>query len=991
MSRKAGTSDDANDLLHIHTYFKSPVNTLVASLQQTSEDITVHDLLDAYSTICLRVSTVEHALLPPNDAPALQYVRSNSLSLGRCMQRDIRLALLDPLRVAKTESLASVSWPAIGISEEQFCAARITAMLCHSALNLVSAIFRSAAMHRLFSHNVLQHLLDDVLVVAQSSELPTVDDVKTRSLASWVLSTLQLPEEVVRASRSPIMEILNDAAEDMGSHLRACDIIHNIISTYPRIFLMDSAQFLPDILKRLNATTATVRMDATVALAGFALGVLSTSSMMAVSELPEIQAAVHKFIRSQMPSSHAAPISSTSTSTLLPDYIANAAKGDLTDHSAYGPRWAIVVVCCLIVLSGKAIFTGQRALRLVLTTMERVAKRRDATGLNLVACAWKCLIWVFLQLPPNRPPESTGPDRRSPTTKDVAFGIIKQDLRGGTGACLIAGLLYSADNPDSSIGEMCRGSHLDWAVDVLREMVTYPSVTVYRDSLVVLERLLSGIGTSPEDSEALPQGSRWNPNHLVVKTLFARHVLRAAHQDFLEALHAANQFEPAWVRPLGETEILKRWEDLADIWTSSVRRQLQMLHTTFSLPEALIHAWQALLLVQTQLTQEKEHLTTSPDLTSRTVSIISDFLSWIPGPVVPFNAALSADEAQYRVLTLCHQLWMVMRNVFSDYWLLTVAESILASVLRRTFDLSDERVRNAWSQFCAALVSVSAPKLIATLVVEDEQSRVIDVKRELWRMMANGWPSRIPKPTPEDAVEFLAIPMRCWYMEQREIDAWISIFDDVLSHSSYSSSPASPIFDTIADNINGATLEKFVNTPAIVLHMLDHLRLSDDSGHPLKFLRCIDDLLCILYSDLPENVSLALQILGHVRRIVSECPTRALVTVLATLSKGVATWVGDERERLLNAEYNEVVIPIYCDALHALKTVSVTPDDLTSLASLLYSAFIRMPDPGHGPVAFYEFWVHIYPSLQGMRGAYPEQIKVALQACRPGPTFTASG
>ena len=98
-----------------------------------------------------------------------------------------------------------------------------------------------------------------------------------------------------------------------------------------------------------------------------------------------------------------------------------------------------------------------------------------------------------------------------------------------------------------------------------------------------------------------------------------------------------------------------------------------------------------------------------------------------------------------------------------------------------------------------------------------------------------------------------------------------------------------------------------LDNPSIALHMLHFLSLSRDTELPFKTLRCFDAVLQSLYSDLAEHVPLALKILEHIRRILNECPTSGLVSMLTTLSKGLAVWVGDERELLLNTEYNEVV------------------------------------------------------------------------------------
>lgn len=73
-----------------------------------------------------------------------------------------------------------------------------------------------------------------------------------------------------------------------------------------------------------------------------------------------------------------------------------------------------------------------------------------------------------------------------------------------------------------------------------------------------------------------------------------------------------------------------------------------------------------------------------------------------------------------------------------------------------------------------------------------------------------------------------------------------------------------------------------------------------------------------------------------------------------------------------------------------LRDTLVTPEILDALAHFLYAAFVRMPQPCHGPIAFYEFWKHIHPSLKNMHVSYPDEIKTALNACRDAFGATSS-
>ena len=58
----------------------------------------------------------------------------------------------------------------------------------------------------------------------------------------------------------------------------------------------------------------------------------------------------------------------------------------------------------------------------------------------------------------------------------------------------------------------------------------------------------------------------------------------------------------------------------------------------------------------------------------------------------------------------------------------------------------------------------------------------------------------------------------------------------------------------------------------------------------------------------------------------------------------------------------------------------MSADTLQIFAPFFCSAFVRIPEPARGPLAFCEFWAHIQPSLAHLNGAYPEEIKAALRA-----------
>lgn len=162
------------------------------------------------------------------------------------------------------------------------------------------------------------------------------------------------------------------------------------------------------------------------------------------------------------------------------------------------------------------------------------------------------------------------------------------------------------------------------------------------------------------------------------------------------------------------------------------------------------------------------------------------------------------------------------------------------------------------------------------------------------------------------------------------------------------------------------------------------------------FLNHVGSTLRGLYYEASENIPIAIQALGHIRRVVQDCPENGILSVLSSLADGLSAWIGDEDEVLLVQDHNDVVsnlnhlhldnaygsqvVPLYCDALNALRKIPMTSDTLQAFAAFFCSAFVRIPEPATGPLAFCDFWTHIQPSLAHLNGAYPEEIKAALRA-----------
>ncbi|RPD77699.1 hypothetical protein L226DRAFT_544207 [Lentinus tigrinus ALCF2SS1-7] len=754
----------------------------------------------------------------------------------------------------------------------------------------------------------------------------------------------------------------------MSSKTDSSKIIHHLLSIYPTLFLPGMVQVLPTILAGIVSTSMLDRVDATVALSGYALAFLSTGPRVEALN-GDIVKAVRQLLIRPLPGARDRTESKTSkTSGLLTHLINRATKEDTPETKNVGSRWAVTTVCSLICLTGHRVFSGQKACALALETARLVLIRKPNGYKELLACLWRCLIWAFSRVPHD--------GTRADNVRSGPFDTVKQELRFGAGACLISTLLYCRPGHPQGSAD-ASGVEAERAISVLKDMVASSEDCVHRDGVWVLARMVSRIGSGDA-----PRICTWSPDDLIVRDLFSRQMSTMDPASIASTIRQAISNRPE-VRPLEEVEIQLAWDDLRDIWLLCVRRELQK-NQYRSLSNELVGIWQALLLVRTHLTQEQGHLTATEDFTNNVVSIIADFLRWsLQGSE---KSSPTATAAQSRGLSLCAQLWTVVSTVFSEAWLSKAANTLLTRILQHTFEISADDVKAAWSRMCGALISSSSPGLVARLVAEDEEHRTAELRRELWYLTAMSWASIEPQPSLEDAVEFLCVPAGVWSPSGQELAAWDDVLEYTISQASTPAGPTGAVFDSLIRRVlGGQEASSLIRVPWLIIRLLSRWREAGDFTSTL--LGTVAACFTQVYPenqeqlDSTENLGPVLQIVAQIWDIIRNCPPASIMSILAPLADGLAVWIGDEHEYVPVQEYNKIIVPLYCDALEALRHIPINSDTLHALARFLRSTFNRIPEPGHGPHAFCNFWQQIQPSLGHLDGGYPEDLKVALCVC----------
>ena len=148
-----------SDLVDSRTYFKSPIETLVGSMEElASHHISISDLLHAYNTFSARVRLQIGVVLTSNITwSALTPLQFHSAQVVCALRRDIRRVLERPSFVPISASLlqlqpqAGSSSDTTGTNLHHSPITREAVELAHQALRFLSDIFRFPTLHTIFS------------------------------------------------------------------------------------------------------------------------------------------------------------------------------------------------------------------------------------------------------------------------------------------------------------------------------------------------------------------------------------------------------------------------------------------------------------------------------------------------------------------------------------------------------------------------------------------------------------------------------------------------------------------------------------------------------------------------------------------------------------------------------------------------------------------------------------------------------------------------
>jgi hypothetical protein len=381
-------------------------------------------------------------------------------------------------------------------------------------------------------------------------------------------------------------------------------------------------------------------------------------------------------------------------------------------------------------------FQHRRALRLygaVIADLQTDTVKPNA-NVALAAGVWTCGIWNLANLP-----SGTRASEEEVTRRGQAIDVLNQMQRGGAGVALVAALLGSKPG-----GPGYDSNDVPRALKTIVEMISSKDKTVCRDGLSVLLRVMGRPQNMPHPDVFVKERS-WAHTDLVPRTLLLNCALASPTFDAAVALRA-DQIDIDLIRVLDEAEILDNWDACVHAWKEGLQVILGLSSVILASGVApskrmtqdfvvesrdgLVRVWQTLLLAQTQLTQELEHLTASPTLASSVAKILVDIIR------LDLPECTNIEAVQSVRLGISTQLWSVAQNVFVREWLVPVADEVMATLLADVDDPVSTQVTEMWcllSSRVALCASQGAGPLLAIL----DRPELHPKAGPLWSALAN--------------------------------------------------------------------------------------------------------------------------------------------------------------------------------------------------------------------------------------------------------------
>jgi hypothetical protein len=214
-------------------------------------------------------------------------------------------------------------------------------------------------------------------------------------------------------------------------------------------------------------------------------------------------------------------------------------------HQSGDSVWALVTLASLIVLADSQLFSRPRSFRLIFDTMRHSSKHGKSVVRSLHTEVWKCLVWAMSRI------------RDDTDTLARASRVLAQDLKPGIGSHIVGALLQHQD--EALVPEV---------ISTLKTLIDHPRDSMLHEGVLLLNRLISGVGTSDDYAVTDAVPFDYLSHELVDGTW-----LRLDMTELQERLSTETApFPIASIRSLTEPEIVANWQELSEFWALAVEK-----------------------------------------------------------------------------------------------------------------------------------------------------------------------------------------------------------------------------------------------------------------------------------------------------------------------------------------------------------------------------------------------------------------------------------
>ncbi|TFK69534.1 hypothetical protein BDN72DRAFT_959500 [Pluteus cervinus] len=1030
------TPEPADALANL-TYLEYPISKIVAVEGSLREQIEGYNVLAAR----LRTSVPESAEAD-SSWPLFQPLRRQQQRLVDCIVRDLGRALEDPGCLELSEllpeddreaelSLASLPSPKStpkkkkrGMTAEQVKHARDLCTVTHSVLKVLSLVFSSPPIQKVFTDEQLGSILTQILAIPLAEEVPTPNARKTCALAIWLLQVQRLPEEVLMPARDRIACALRRGMDGelgkegkKGSASDGLKAIHDLCLYQPLTFAPAFAPLLPSILANILAPTLPLRTQACHALGGFVLGMASLPLSYIHTHVADCIASflltVPAASKRTSPSKNASPTKASQESIIVRT-LRTTLNATEAAHVAQGPVWALCVMASFIVLLGSSACLNIKLTRTIYGLLS-VAIRHKKSSIRALACiVWRCMTWAYLQpsLPPIPDEESVEPEQDNTAAEEAAranfWKLLKSCIDLQAGVATIAGLLGAEDSDDESLNN---------ALTLIKLMLGKGSRTCL-DAVDTLQQLVS-LDPSPRP---------WHPNRLVTRSLFSASpglltVDFANLSEVVQPLYAeAISIED--VRPLAREEIVKDWvyAEFLELWKLSIG-MVEMFEDT-DMPAQIVGIWDGLLKAQIGLFQDNDEDDAIPDFAAKMVDVLIELLQDTNLDLVgrstsatakgsaglrgssPFNFTDPPMEPAADLtngllkLHVVRRLFETTRAAIPHVHMNMAGERMLACLMKNEDEFTEGRpaVLGLWARFCAEVIAVCDIDLIKAFwgympALRDkiwEWNWTDECKAVAWRAFLQKW-REDPEANWEGCLYVLGVPfmeLNGWELTSDDLTIWEEFLTHTIGKGLDCGNDTLTVLDNVAEIIQrhrgGNNILASARVADLLLSQVD---LTDVQDSPKALVEYTGEVLVTTYPPHDSNNLWTMWLIRSVVQAIGAASSPVLDEILQTWQDGLWLWITDAERACVDSK--DDLITLYEAILVAIQGLPVTAESIESMVLVLGSVFASHDKLVEaGCAAFTEFWntisTYLIPPEEGwsssmlrilsLAGLLPEEI-----------------